>query len=153
LEQVLRADPKNVRANYVLGLLLLNNGRPREALPHFAIAGGNASSDAYAAYYVARCSAEGGSPSAALAAYQRAFRLDPLLRSAAYGAFQMLQRLGRNAEAEQMLARFRALELDPRSSVAEFKYTRMGPLGQAITIDAPARTARPGPAGAVFEQS
>ena len=36
-----------------------------------------------------------------------------------------------------MLAQFQALERDPRAEMAEFKYTRMGPLAMAFTLDAP----------------
>ena len=36
-----------------------------------------------------------------------------------------------------MLARFQALKSDPRAAVAEFKYTRMGPLALAMTARRP----------------
>ena len=43
-----------------------------------------------------------------------------------------LQRLGRADEAAPMLAQFQALERDPRAELAEFEYTRMGPLAMAL---------------------
>ena len=78
--------------------------------------------------------------------------MSPRLRSAAYGSFQPLQRLGRTDAAARMLECFRALESDPRSDVVEFKYTRMGPLANAAAIDAlqPQRPAQR-PAGPVFD--
>ena len=55
LERVIAADPRHVKAHYASGLLLLNDGRPADALPHFTFAAEQAPADAYAAYYVAQC--------------------------------------------------------------------------------------------------
>jgi hypothetical protein len=74
----------------------------------------------------------------------------PHLRSAAYGAFQSMQRLGR-ADAQRMLDLFRELETNPQSEVVEFKYTRMGPLSEVVTIDQPVRQPTARPAGPIFE--
>ena len=50
-----------------------------------------------------------------------------------------------------MLARFQALERNPQAVVAEFEYTRMGPLSEAITVDVPGRSMpQAAPAGARF---
>ena len=150
LERVLAADARQLRAQYALGLVLLNDGRAAEALPHFSVVAERDPGDAFTAYHLGRCRFLQGDFSGALASYERALALNPRLRSAAYGAFQAMQRLGRS-DAQPMLDRFRALESDPRSEVVEFKYTRMGPLGEAATIDQPARPAAARPAGPVFE--
>jgi Tfp pilus assembly protein PilF len=151
LERVLAVDSRELQAHYALGLVLLNDGRAADALPHFSVVAERNSGDAYAAYYLGRCRFLQGDFSGALASYERALSLNPNLRSAAYGAFQAMQRLGRS-DAQPMLDRFRALESDPRSEVVEFKYTRMGPLGEAATIDRPAaRGSAARPAGALFE--
>jgi tetratricopeptide (TPR) repeat protein len=152
LQRVLAADPQNLRAHYCLGLVLLNDGRAADALPQFTSVAERNPNDAYAAYYVGQAKFQTGDAAGALAAYQRALTLNPRLRSAAYGSFQALQRLGRGDEAAPMLERFRALETDPRSEVVEFKYTRMGPLANAVAIDAPP-PGRPlqRPPGPVFE--
>ena len=49
-----------------------------------------------------------------------------------------------------MLARFQALERHPQAVVAEFKYTRMGPLSEAITVDLASDRPPPAPSGARF---
>src|SRR5262245_5250268 len=153
LQRVLAADPQNVRAHYNLGLILLNDGNASEALPHFTFVSDRDPADAYAAYYAGQCRFQQGDHAGALASYERALALKPRLRSAAYGAFQAMQRLG-NADATRMLDRFRALEADPRSDVVEFKYTRMGPLGEATAIDeASPRPIAQRPPGPVFEMT
>ena len=151
LQRVLSADPQNLRAHYSLGLVLLNDGRAADALPHFATVAERDPDDPYAQYYVGQAKFQTGDSAGALAAYERALALSPRLRSAAYGSFQALQRLGRTDDAGRMLERFRALETDPRSEVVEFKYTRMGPLANASAIDAPPQRPAQRPAGPVFE--
>jgi tetratricopeptide (TPR) repeat protein len=151
LERVLAVDPGNRRAHYCLGLLLLHDGRPADARPHFEFVVGHGEPDAYALYHDAQCRLQQGDLAGALAGYDAALAADPRLRSAAYGAFQTLQRLGRADEARRMLSVFRTLETNPQSEVVEFKYTRMGPLGEATVIDRPATPAQPRPAGPVFE--
>ncbi|HMF95976.1 MAG TPA: FG-GAP-like repeat-containing protein, partial [Vicinamibacterales bacterium] len=150
LRRVLASDPQNVRARYNLGLLLLNDGNAADALSHFTFVADRDPEDAHAAYYVGQCRFQQGDYTGALASYERALALMPRLRSAAYGAFQAMQRLG-NTGATQMLDRFRALETDPRSEAVEFKYTRMGPLGEARAIDQPARSIVQRPQGPVFQ--
>lgn len=151
LDRVLAGDPQHVRAHYALGLLLLNDGRAADAMPHFTFAAEHAPGDAYAVYYVGRCRFQQADVAGALSAYQRALAINPHLRSAAYGAFQAMQRLGRSDEAQRMLDLFRELETNPQSEVVEFKYTRMGPLAEAATIDQPARPRPARPAGPIFE--
>ena len=151
LERVIAADPRHVKAHYALGLLLLNDGRPADALPHFTFAAEQTPADAHAAYYVAQCRFQQNDAAGALTWYQRAQTLNPRLRSAVYGAFQALQRLGRAAEAEQQLATFRALETNPQSELVEFKYTRMGRLAEPVAIDVPSARSIARPAGPIFE--
>ncbi|MGE0814914.1 MAG: FG-GAP-like repeat-containing protein [Vicinamibacterales bacterium] len=140
LRGVLDAPGVRQRARYVLGLLLLYQGRDAEALPLLADVAAEAPRDAYAAYFAGQASLT-ESPDTALAWFDKAQAADPLLRSAAYGAFQALQRLGRREDAATRLAAFQALEGDPRARLAEFKYTRMGPLADAVPIEAPAPAA------------
>ena len=61
--------------------------------------------------------------------------LDPYLRSAYYGAFQSLQRLDQPQRAASLVDEYQRLENNPRSHLAEFKYTRMGHKGEALAID------------------
>ncbi len=152
LEHVVAADAGNLRAQYNLGLLLLHEGHAPEALPHFTIVAGRDPQNAIAHYFVGQCRFQQSDFAGALTAYERAFAINPRLRSAVYGAFQTRQRLGR-ADAQQMLDTFRALERNPQSEIAEFKYTRLGPLADAATIDQQAVPDAPRPAGAVFESA
>ena len=140
----------SVRAGYALGLLLLYAGRDAEALPLFQSASSARPDDAFPAYFAGQASLA-ASPLQALEWFEKARRLDPLLRSAHYGAFQALQRLGRSADADASLAEFQALERHPRAAVAEFKYTRMGRLADAVTVDGPSAPAAP-PSGPVFAE-
>ena len=136
LSTVVNDAAMGARAQYALGLLRLYAGRDAEAAPLLAVVAAAAPDDPYPAYFAgqARLAA---APGDALDWFTKAQALDPQLRSASYGAFQALQRLGRTDEAAEMLARFQALERDPRARLAEFKYTRMGPLAMAVTLDAP----------------
>jgi Flp pilus assembly protein TadD len=152
-ERVFAADPGNLRARYGLGLLLLNDGRSAEALPQFTFVAEHAPTDAFAQYYAARCHFEQGDFTAALTGFQRAVALDPHLRSAVYGESQTLQRLGRPEEAQQRLNDFQELGTDPRSEVVEFKYTRMGQLAEAVTIDQPPTQPVERPSGPLFESA
>ena len=137
-----------VRARYALALLQLYQGRDAEAYPLLTAVASAQPADAFPAYFAgqARLARE---PAEALRWFDTAASLDPRLRSAQYGAFQALQRLGRTDEAATRLAAFQALETDPRAALAEFKYTRMGALAEALVIDAPTPASAP-PGGPRF---
>ncbi len=149
LERVIAANPRDLRARYNLGLLLLNAGKPAEAIGHFRFVVDERATDAYATYYAAQCAFQQADYEGALRGYERARTLDPHLRSAVYGSFQTLQRLGRTADAQRSLEAFQDLERNPQSRTAEFKYTRMGPLSEVTTIDAPVPTPASRPTGPV----
>ena len=149
-ERVLAIDARHRRGRYVLALLLLNDGRTAEALPHFRDVADADPPDAFAAYFAAR-SLAADQPDQTLLWYRKAIALDPLLRSAYYGAFQAMQRLGRGDEGRDLLQRFEDLDRNPQAVVAEFKYLHMGPLAEAITIDRDrAAIASTLPAGSAF---
>jgi len=148
LREVLDTPEVGRRARYTLGLLLMHAGREAEALPLLSAVANDAGSDAFAAYFVGQLRL-GEAPAEALDWYRRAAALQPLLRSAHYGAFLASRRLNRDEEAAAMLARFQSLERNPQAVIAEFKYTRMGPLSEAITVDLPATPAAL-PTGARF---
>ena len=131
-----------VRAKYALGLLRLYGGREGEALPLLTEVAASAPADPYPAYFAGQARL-GTAPEEALTWFAKAQAIDSSLRSTFYGSFQALQRLGRTDEAARMLARFQTLERDPRAHMAEFKYTRMGPLAMAVTLDSPDGTSAP----------
>ena len=84
--------------------------------------------DSYTHYDLGQCKLRSDDYTGALKSYQKAIALDPYLRSAYYSAAQVLRRLGRNTEADQQLSLFKRFENNPRARLAEFKYTRMGPM-------------------------
>ena len=106
--------------------------------------------DADATYFAAQSAFALADYDTALRGYERARTLDPHLRSAAYGSFLSLQRLGRDADARRSLDAFQALEGNPQSRVVEFKYTRMGPLSEVAAIDAVPLAPASRPAGPVM---
>lgn len=143
------ADPRlGVRARYALALLQLYQGRDAEAVPLLTAVAAAQPRDAFPAYFAGQARLT-HDPAEALRWFDTAASLDPRLRSAHYGAFQALQRLGRADEAAARLAAFQALDTDPRARLAEFKYTRMGPLAEAMVVDTPTPVAPP-PAGPRF---
>lgn len=151
VERVLVDDPNNARANYVTALLRLNAGEADAAYRHFQRVADSDREDAYAEYYSALCLAQQDRLVEAAEAYTRAATLDPYLRSAYYGAFQTLRRLGRTDEAQAQLDAFQKLDGNPRARLAEFKYTRMGPKGEAQVVNLGERSSIPLPDGPVFD--
>ena len=139
--EVIEADPGNLRAHYVAGLIHLYLGSTADAQAEFNYVTEADPDDAHAAYYLAQSLAQLGDYAGALPWFQHAMELNPYLRSAYYGAFQSLQRLDRPEEAQVIASQYQRLENNPRSVLAEFKYTRMGPKGATLAIDQPGSTA------------
>ena len=138
------------RARYMLALLLAHDGRDDEAWPLLERLADETPPDGFTAYFAGQQRLT-TAPSDALAWYEKAIAREPLLRSAYYGAFLTLRRLGRDAEAKDMLARFQALERNPQARVAEFKYTRMGPLSEVVTVDVEPTRVSEAPVGPRFQ--
>ena len=115
----------------------------------------------YAHYYVGQPKVQTGDTAGALTAYERALALSPRLRSAAYGSFQPLQRLGRTDAAARMLERFRALETDPRSDASSSVHAHGGrwrtpvppPASPGIASRRRTRRASPPPTSTVTARS
>lgn len=148
--EVLQAEPANVRAHYIAGLMKIYLGTPADARPHFEHVVKADPKDAFAAYYLAQCLAQKADYQQALRWYQRAMELDPYLRSAYYGAFQSLQRLKRGEQASAVAADYQRLDSNPRSHLAEFKYTRMGPKAETLAFDLASESIPSRPEGAIF---
>jgi tetratricopeptide (TPR) repeat protein len=149
LGSVLGQWPDDPRASHCEGLAWLYLGEPAKALSRFRRAVERVPSDPHANFYVGQCCELLGEAELASASYARAAELDPYLRSAYLGMQRVLARQGKDAQADAMLAEFRRQADNPRSHLAEFKYTRMGALGEAVVVRdaAPAPAA---PAGAPF---
>ena len=136
VEQVLADDPDHLRARYVKGLLLLYGSDPQPAAQQFRLVAEADPEDAYALYFLAQSLAQAEDFQAAHDLFQRAIALDPYLLSAYYGDLQALQRLGLRDEARALTETYQRLSANPRARLVEFKYTRMGPKGNALAADA-----------------
>ncbi|MCP4656523.1 MAG: tetratricopeptide repeat protein, partial [bacterium] len=151
LEGVRERDPENLRAIYCSGLLKLHVGRPEDALADFTRVVEADPGDTDAAFFLGQCLMQLLRYEEALGWYRKSIAGDPYLRSAYYRAFQALQRLSQRDEALAMMHDFQRLEENPRARLVEFKYTKMGRRGDAVTLDM-AKTPTIGkPAGPVFE--
>lgn len=151
VRKVLDEAPTHVRARYVSGLMQLYLGEPEAALADFLHVLERAPQDAHAAYFAGQAAAQAGRPDAAAGHYRRAIELDPFLRSAYYGAALVLRQLGDAAQARALLSDYQRFENNPRAHLAEFRYTRMGPLAEAKAVGTAARrTLARAPDGPLF---
>ncbi|MGA1058636.1 MAG: hypothetical protein ACO3Y3_13190, partial [Phycisphaerales bacterium] len=125
-----RQGPRDLSAQYAKALGLLYLGESTKARDLFIECANRAPTDAYAAFFAGQCLELDGRFEDALGWYERSIELDEHLRSPLLGAQRCLARLGRDSEGEPLLERFLALADNPRGKLAEFKYTRMGPLGE-----------------------
>ena len=124
-------------ARYCAGLADLYMGRPARAAKRFEAVTQTNPEDAHAWFYLGQCQELDSDLEDSLASYMRSIELDPMLRSPLLGAQRVLQRLSREQEAAEYLQRFQGLADDPRARLAEFKYSRMGPLAMAIVPQGP----------------
>lgn len=150
-EAVLAEDPAQPRAAYVAGLMHFYLGDAEAALRYFARVRERAPHDAHVAYFTGQAESQRGRHAEALALYREAMALDPYLKSAYYGAALALRQLGDADGARAMLDDYQRFAGNPRAHLAEFRYTRMGPLAEAqavgrIDFDGPVAM----PAGPVF---
>ncbi len=141
LDELLKRHPDDLRALYCRGLLRLYAGRASEALRDLVPVVYAHRDDAYAAYFLGQALSQFPERrQSALDAYSQARASDPLLRSAWYGEFSLEQAAGNSEDAEAALAQFERLAGHPQAKLAEFKYTRAGPLslGERIAAAPPA---------------
>lgn len=152
--EVLELDPDDVRAHYIAGLMRYYLGETQSALPHFEHVLDAAPHDAHAAYFTAQVQAQLGNEQEALSLYERAIDLDPYLRSAYYGAALVLRQLGETELARERLAAYQRFANNPRAHLAEFRYTRMGPLAEARAVSrSDEAAAAPEPEGPVLAEA
>ncbi|WP_197531754.1 FG-GAP-like repeat-containing protein [Posidoniimonas corsicana] len=151
LDGVLAETPDNLRARYCRALLLFHDGQSDAALDAFRRVAEADPSDPFAAYYVGQCLLGMKNYEQAVAWFRRAAQTDPYLRSAYYGEAQTLRRLGRADEAQSALSEFQRLSTNPRSRVADLKYSRMGPKAEVSGgVLGPVAT-QPLPSGPLFD--
>ena len=146
VERVLENHPDHQRARYIAGLMRFYIGENERALVHFQTLREAVPDDAHLAYFTAQTLAQLGQPEAALALYQHAIEQDPYLRSSYYGAALILRQLGDAEAAREQLALYQRFANNPRAQLAEFRYTRKGPLAEALAVSldpGPVRSERP----------
>lgn len=115
------------RANYIVGILYLYKGTANQALPALQAAVREDGQDAFVHYFLAQALEQLGRTESALAHYEQACQRMPNLLNAWYGAAMVARKLGDRKKARHYLTRYQEVKKDPRSRLAEFKYTRMGP--------------------------
>ena len=102
LERLLKAEPDNADARYLLGLLALDEHKPDEAQAQFEILAKKGGRQSEAQYYLGRVAEYRHDPAAALAHYEKVGNgsqgLDAVIRRAV-----MLGKLGRLDEAQALL--------------------------------------------------
>ena len=132
-EKLLIINKDNLIAHYLVAILKFNQGLCEEALPHFEIIINKDTNDAYALYFAGQCYLQNGDALSAIKLYQQAIKSDSYLRSAYYGSFMAAQRLEETELAKDMLEAYQKLDANPKASLAEIKYTRMGPKANALS--------------------
>ncbi|MCH2140022.1 MAG: FG-GAP-like repeat-containing protein, partial [Phycisphaerales bacterium] len=152
LDRVLQIDPSDLRADYTAGILRLHAGQIDAAAEHFARVSAADPGDAYAAYHLGQARVQQGKIDEAIPLFAKAIEADPYLRSALYAGAQASRRMGMIEQAEIWLADFQRLEHNPRASLAEIKYTRMGPKAEVRALQANGGASQlPVPTGQIFE--
>lgn len=105
----LEADPGNVDAEHMLGVIALQRGHPEEALVHFERVVARLPGSAAAYNSLGEAQRRLGRGEAALESLSRAVALDPHLGEAHYNLAGLLRSLGRAHEAIEAYRRFLAI--------------------------------------------
>ena len=134
LDAIVKAEPRNVRAWYNLGLLARTLGDSDAALAAFTRATELAPTDAYAHYFVGLISSQLQQHDKAIAAFTRALELDPFLVSAEFGLARSYQRSGKTDDAKTHMDRFTRLTQEKIASAMSLSYGDQGPLSLAQAV-------------------
>ncbi len=132
LDQVLKIDPQNVRANYCVGLLKSYMGPPEDPLPHFQICARQEPNDADVAYLYAKSLEQGQQIVKAKQEFLRCLELNEYYASAMWGLSRIANVERDSTEAKSWIKKFEAMKANPNSRVFEFAYKRMGKLGEVM---------------------
>src|SRR5579871_921233 len=129
-EDVLKREPDNPHAHFCLGLLLMYQQDPKEAIGHFEAVLRKDPQDAYSWYWLGTLKAD--SPEEQFTLYEKALKLNRHLSGALYGLSQNMRR--RDADrAQKMLDEFEELKKLDWANFTEIKYGRMGPYAELIS--------------------
>jgi len=128
-EDVLRRDPDNPHAHFCLGLLLMHQKEPQEAIKHYQAVLRKDPSDAYSWYWLGTLISEDLKEQTTC--YEKALKLNRHLTGAIYGLGQNL-RSQDPERAERLLDEFQALQREEWGNVTGVKYSQMGPYAEVI---------------------
>ena len=109
LNAIVKTDPNNAHAWFVLGLVYKNQSDSEKALLAFQNAARTAPDDPDVFYFLGVVYSELSRQVEANQAFERALQLNPFHASAEFGLARSLQRMGEGAKAREHLARFQHL--------------------------------------------
>jgi len=129
--EIVRAEPDNPHARFLLGFLLLRiGGDPGEAIEHLRQV---PQPDATTMHWIGMAYLQQGDPQAALQAYDQATKLDRHLSAPYYGRFTCLIRLGRDKEAQQAKAKWQKVRPAQQANLLTARaYHEIGTYAMAI---------------------
>jgi len=128
-EEVLRREPDNPHAHFCLGLLLMHQKDPLEAIKHYEAVLRKDPQDAYSWYWLGTLKSD--QVEEQTACYEKALKLNRHLSGAIYGLGQNL-RTQDPQRADRLLEEFQALQSKEWGNVTGVKYSQMGPYAEAI---------------------
>jgi tetratricopeptide (TPR) repeat protein len=143
LNTLLKKDPGNAHAWYMLGLVHKDQGNSEKSLDAFQAAAKLAQNDPDVFYFIGLAQSELGQNEKAVAAFQHALELNPFHASSEFGLARALQRLGEADKAREHLARFQHLTQSKLGVPMSQIYGDQGPLSLALTAGS---AAQPSPA-------
>jgi tetratricopeptide (TPR) repeat protein len=142
-EEVVRRDSDNPNGHFCLGLLLMHQKDPQEAVKHFEAVLRIDPRDAYSWYWLGTL--KGEDLNEQTKCYEKALKLNRHLSGAIYGLGQNL-RSHDFERAERMLEEFQALQNNEWGNVTGVKYSQMGPYAEVIgRSDDPLASVQTGP--------
>src|SRR5262245_45555313 len=139
LEATVKADDRNVRAWYNLGLLQKGLGNAEAALAAFTRATELLPSDPHAHYFVGLIASQLQQYDKAIPAFEKALAIDQYLVSAEFGLARAYQRSGKPDEAKTHMDRFTRVTQEKVASAMSLAYGDQGRLSLAEAV-------RPAPA-------
>ena len=134
LNGLLKKDPTNARAWYMLGLIYKNQAESEKSLHAFEAAAKLVPNDPDVFYFIGLAHSELDQNEKAVAAFQHVLELNPYHASAEFGLARALQRLGKPEEARQHLARFQHLVQSKLGVPLTLTYGDQGSLSMAVTV-------------------
>ena len=126
LDEAAKADPKNPRVWYALGLLDKNSSDPQAAIEDFKRVIAIDDSDADTWYFLGTVYSQIKEFPKAIDAFERALKLNPRHASAQFGLSRAYQQSGQSAQAREHLTRFQYITQHKLGSAMSLAYGEQG---------------------------